>query len=203
MAIVLASNNRGKLREFAQLFAPYHVQFLPQSQFVAEGAEETGNTFLENALLKARHASRAARMPAIADDSGIEVDALHGAPGVYSARYAGVDASDEDNNQKLLADLASITMPQRTARFRCVLVYVRDADDQEPIVAEGVWDGSILDGPRGEGGFGYDPLFLPSDSVISAGAMTAEAKNAVSHRAQALQKLVASLLAYRLIGSHD
>lgn len=203
MTIVLASNNHGKLREFAQLFAPYRVQFLPQSQFVAEGAEETGDTFLENALLKARYASRAAHMPAIADDSGIEVDALRGAPGVYSARYAGVGASDEGNNQKLLADLVSVSMPQRTARFRCVLVYVRDADDQAPIIAEGVWEGSILHEPFGNGGFGYDPLFLPVDSTLSAGAMSAAAKNAVSHRAQALQKLVVSLLSHRLIGSHD
>jgi XTP/dITP diphosphohydrolase len=191
-SIVLASNNRGKLAEFAKLLAPYDVEVLPLSRFAREGADETGTTFRDNALLKARHASRLARLPAIADDSGLEVDALDGAPGVYSARFAGPNASDEDNNRKLLAVLAAENL--RTARFRCALAYVRDAD-AEPIVAEGVWEGSVLNEPRGTRGFGYDPLFLAAGGSLTAAELGADEKNRASHRGQAMQALLRQLLA--------
>jgi XTP/dITP diphosphohydrolase len=193
--MVLASNNSGKLREFAQLLAPYRVTLYPQAKFIAVGADETGATFRENALLKARHASLASGMPAIADDSGVEVDALDGAPGVFSARFAGEHASDEDNNRKLLSALAAIPAEQRTARFQCVLAYVRSADDPAPLIAEGVWEGRILDQPRGGNGFGYDVLFLPDRSSLSVAELTSEEKNLQSHRAKALRKLLAILIA--------
>jgi XTP/dITP diphosphohydrolase len=193
--LVLASNNSGKLREFAQLLAPYRVTLYPQAKFIAVGADETGATFRENALLKARHASLASGMPAIADDSGVEVDALDGAPGVFSARFAGEHASDEDNNRKLLSALAAIPAEQRTARFQCVLAYVRSADDPAPLIAEGVWEGRILDQPRGGNGFGYDVLFLPDRSSLSVAELTSEEKNSQSHRAKALRKLLAILIA--------
>jgi XTP/dITP diphosphohydrolase len=194
--LVLASNNRGKLAEFAQLLAPYRVSILPQSQFSAQGADETGATFRENALLKARYASQASGLPVIADDSGLEVDALDGAPGVYSARYAGEFASDDDNNRKLLAELSRVSEQARTARFRCVLAYARNAEDALPIIAEGVWEGRILDQPRGAHGFGYDPLFVPNGSALSAAELTREIKNEVSHRGQALRALLTLLIAH-------
>ena len=197
--IVLASNNGGKLREFAQLLAPYSVTLYPQSKFIAVGADETGATFIDNALLKARHASQAAGLPAIADDSGIEVDALAGAPGVYSARFAGEHATDEDNNRKLLTELAGLPAAQRSARFRCALAYVRSAADPAPIVAEGVWEGHVLEQQRGENGFGYDVLFLPDGHMQTAAELSSEAKNKVSHRGQALRALLALLIANRAI----
>jgi XTP/dITP diphosphohydrolase len=194
-SIVLASNNRGKLAEFAQLLAPYKIIVHAQSEFIGEGAEETGTSFVENALLKARHASRAAGMPAIADDSGIEVDALGWAPGVYSARYAGGNASDADNNRKLLENLTNVPDSLRTARFRCVLAYVRTAEDPAPIGAEGVWEGRVLRAPRGAGGFGYDPLFeIVSDSnankPLSVAELDSGTKNLMSHRGMALRELI-------------
>ncbi|HTE42159.1 MAG TPA: RdgB/HAM1 family non-canonical purine NTP pyrophosphatase [Steroidobacteraceae bacterium] len=192
-SVVLASGNRGKLAEFAQLLAPWAVHVHAQSDFVAEGADETGANFRENALLKARHAARAARMPAIADDSGLEVDALDGAPGVYSARYAGETATDEDNNRKLLASLASIPAPSLTARFRCVLAYVRHADDDSPVIVEGVWEGHVLMQPRGEHGFGYDPLFQPLDAPKSAAELSGAEKNQLSHRGKACGDLLVQL----------
>ncbi|MBM4221405.1 MAG: non-canonical purine NTP pyrophosphatase, partial [Gammaproteobacteria bacterium] len=156
--LVLASNNPGKLREFQQLLgAPW--QLLPQAALGVGPVAETGTSFLENALLKARHAAAATSLPALADDSGIEVDALRGAPGVRSARYAGPGASDADNNAKLLAEMAGVPEGQRTARYRCCLVFVRDAQDAAPLVAEGVWEGRIAGACQGSGGFGYDPLF--------------------------------------------
>ena len=190
--LVLASNNRGKLAEFAELLAPYAVTVLPLSNFARDGAEETGATFHDNALLKARHASRLAHLPAIADDSGLEVDALGGAPGVFSARYAGPQATDDDNNRKLLAEL--LRHEGRAARFRCVLAYVRAAD-AEPIFAEGVWEGSVLTAPRGTRGFGYDPLFLPVGSDVTAAELSADEKNLLSHRGQAARELTRRLLA--------
>jgi XTP/dITP diphosphohydrolase len=196
---VVATGNRGKLAEFAQLFAPFHIELLAQSQFTKQGAEETGATFRENALLKARHAATASGLPAIADDSGLEVDALDGAPGVYSARYAGVDATDADNNAKLLAALVGKSREQRTARFRCVLAFVRNANDPEPIFAEGVWSGCLLNEARGQGGFGYDPLFLPDGLERSSAELTAEEKNQRSHRGQALQALMRTLVAAQVI----
>jgi len=200
--MVLASNNSGKLREFAQLFAPYRVTLYPQAKFIAVGADETGTTFRENALLKARYASQASGLPAIADDSGVEVDALGGAPGVYSARFAGEHASDEDNNRKLLIELATVRVEQRTARYQCVLAYVRNADDPAPLIAEGVWEGRILDQPRGVNGFGYDVLFLPDGSTRSVAELTTDEKNLQSHRAKALRTLVALLVAHREVGAN-
>jgi XTP/dITP diphosphohydrolase len=199
--MVLASNNDGKLREFAELLAPYRVILCPQSKFVAAGADETGATFRENALLKARHASQASGLPAIADDSGLEVDALNGEPGVYSARFAGKHASDDDNNRRLLAALECVPTDMRTARFRCVLVYLRNAGDSAPLIAEGVWEGRILDHPRGAYGFGYDPLFVPSGGTRSAAELASHEKNQVSHRGKALRALLALLTANREIGA--
>jgi len=190
--VVLASSNAGKLRELAALLAPLDWQLLPQSALGIHPAEETGTTFLENALLKARHAARAAGLPALADDSGIEVDALGGRPGVRSARYAGEGASDEQNLQRLLAELAGVAEAQRTARYRCVIVYLAAAD-AEPLIAAGCWEGRILDAPRGQGGFGYDPIFLPAGSAASAAELSPEAKAAHSHRGQALRALCDAL----------
>ena len=158
--VVLASNNPGKLREFAAMFEPLHIEIRPQADYGIPEAEETGLTFIENALLKARNACEHSGLPAMADDSGIEVDALQGAPGIYSARYAGPACDDQANNEKLVAALREVPPAQRTARYRAVLVYLRHAADPAPIIAEGTWEGLIVDTPRGENGFGYDPYFL-------------------------------------------
>jgi XTP/dITP diphosphohydrolase len=195
LRVVLASNNRGKLAEMTALLAPYQVQVLPLAQFTNEAVEETGDTFIANALLKARHASQVSGLPAIADDSGIEVDALHGSPGVYSARYAGEPSNDSANNAKLLASLNNISEAQRGARFRCVLAYVRNANDANPVLADAAWEGRVLHAPRGEHGFGYDSLFLPQGSELSAAEMTRDEKNRVSHRAQAMRLLLQKLRA--------
>lgn len=190
MKIVLASGNPGKLREIGSLLAPYGLALVPQSAFGLTPVPETGATFADNALLKARHAARATGLPALADDSGIEVDALHGRPGVYSARFAGEEASDEDNLRKLLADLEGVPEGSRRARYQCVIALVRRADDPEPLLACGTWEGRIARAPRGTGGFGYDPIFLPADSQRTAAELSAAEKNAVSHRGQALRALV-------------
>ena len=189
--LVLASNNPGKLREFAQLLAPLDFEVLPQSHFEIPEAEEPHHTFLENALEKARHAARLSGLPALADDSGLCVEALGGAPGVYSAHYAGVPKSDQRNNDRLLAELAG--QANRHAHYVCVLVLVRHADDPQPIVVEGQWHGEILLETRGSGGFGYDPLFRAHEFERSSAELTAEQKNAVSHRGKALQLLIARL----------
>jgi XTP/dITP diphosphohydrolase len=191
--MVLASNNAGKLAEFAALLQASGAILLPQGRFTAEVAAETGDTFLANALLKARHAARASGLPALADDSGLEVDCLDGAPGVYSARFAGPNACAADNNALLLRKLAGVPEVHRGARFRCVLVYVRTADDPEPLVCEGVWRGRILAEPRGTGGFGYDPLFLVPELARTAAELTTAEKNVHSHRGQALRALVTAL----------
>jgi len=188
--VVLATGNAGKLREFAALLAPLSIEVIPQTALGIASVEETGNTFEANALLKARHAAQAARLPALADDSGIEVDALGGRPGVWSARYAGPDASDADNNALLLQELAAVSPTARTARYRCVIAYVLDADDPAPLLAEGSWEGRIGTEPAGAGGFGYDPLFIPAGLSMTAAQMAPAAKNAVSHRGQALARLV-------------
>ncbi|MBC7983087.1 MAG: RdgB/HAM1 family non-canonical purine NTP pyrophosphatase [Candidatus Obscuribacterales bacterium] len=188
--VVLASNNRGKLAELAELLAPHHVAVLPLSQFTTESAEETGDSFVANALLKARYAARVAGLPAIADDSGLEVDALHGAPGIYSARYAGEPSSDAANNCKLLLELANVADEARTGRFHCVLAYVRHADDSRPVLAEAAWEGRILPAPRGVNGFGYDCVFQPADSLYSCAELSATEKNRLSHRSKAMQKLL-------------
>jgi XTP/dITP diphosphohydrolase len=191
--VVLASNNAGKIREIQALLADSGWEILPQSRFTTLEAEETGLTFLDNALIKARHAALASGLPAIADDSGLEVDALGGAPGVFSARYAGVGATDADNNAKLLHELANVEDSQRTARFRCVMVFVRNADDPEPLVAEGAWEGLILRELRGTGGFGYDPLFFVPEQGCASAELPADVKNQLSHRGKALQALVAQM----------
>jgi len=191
--VVLATGNAGKQREVAALLAPLGIQIILQTTLGISPAEETGTTFEANALLKARHAARESRLPALADDSGLEVDALGGRPGVWSARYAGPDASDEANNAKLLAELAGVPPARRTARYRCVIAFVRNADDPAPLIAEGAWEGSIGEAPRGTGGFGYDPLFWPRGLGVTAAQMQPAAKNAVSHRGLALAELLRKL----------
>ena len=189
--LILASNNAGKLKEFAQLLAPIGFELHPQGAFDVPEAEEPFHTFVENALAKARHAARLTGLPALADDSGVCVNALGGAPGVYSARFAGEPKSDARNNAKLVADLAQHA--DKSAYYYCVLVYVRHADDPQPIIADGRWNGEIIDAPRGANGFGYDPHFL----IPALGKTTAEldpaVKNAHSHRGQALRALVEKL----------
>lgn len=197
--VVLATGNAGKLREFGALLAPAGFAFEPQSAFGIEPPEETGDTFLANALLKARYAARLSGLPAMADDSGLEVDALGGAPGVRSARYAedaaGTMPRDEANWRKLLTALGGVPEAARRARFRCCIVLVRDADDPAPVVGEGAWEGRILEAPRGSGGFGYDPVFAPLDLAFggrSVAELDAAAKNLHSHRAAALRALLAA-----------
>ena len=190
MKVVLASGNKGKLNEFNQLLAPLDITVLPQSEFNVSSVEETGLTFIENAILKARHASKISGLPAIADDSGLEVDALKGAPGIYSARYAGETTDDNANNQKLLRELNGITTENRTARFQCVLVYLEHPADPTPIVCQGSWEGLILESPAGSQGFGYDPLFwIPSKQCASA-ELNRDEKNRLSHRGKALRELI-------------
>jgi XTP/dITP diphosphohydrolase len=188
--VVLATGNAGKQRELAALLAPRGFQLVLQTTLGIEPAEETGDTFTANALLKARHASAAAGLPALSDDSGLEVDALGGRPGVWSARYAGADANDAANNARLLAELSGVPGPARTARYRCVIAFVRDAEDPAPLLAEGSWEGVIGTQPRGSGGFGYDPLFLPQGFDCTAAELPAERKNLISHRAAALRALL-------------
>ncbi len=187
--IVLASGNAGKLKEMAVLLQRLDIEVVAQSELGVEDADETGTTFAENSLQKARHAAEATGLPAIADDSGLSVDALHGAPGVYSARYSGVDATDERNNLKLLAALKGTAMSDRGAAFHCVATFVHP-DGSPPLVARGEWRGSILTAPQGAAGFGYDPLFLDVASGKSSAELTAEQKNARSHRGKALRQLL-------------
>lgn len=195
--IVLASNNAGKVREISAMLADLPVSIVPQSQFNLPSVEETGLTFVENALIKARYAATHSGLAAIADDSGIEVDALKGQPGIYSARYAGVDtmleASDMANNRKLLAALSAVPAAERTARFVCLMVYLRFPEDPTPLLAQGVWEGRITFEPHGQAGFGYDPVFfVPSHGCTSA-QLDPTVKNSLSHRGQALRQLVAAL----------
>lgn len=193
--IVLASGNAGKLREFQQLLAGCGFEVLPKSDFFSENAEETGLTFVENAIIKARYACAKTGLPAIADDSGIEVDALNGRPGIYSARYAGEGAKDADNNAKLLQELNGVPTEKRSARYHAVLAFMRHAQDPTPILCHGVWEGVVLDSPRGEGGFGYDPLFfVPSHNCASA-ELSKDEKNRISHRGKAMQELLQKLSA--------
>jgi XTP/dITP diphosphohydrolase len=190
MRIVLASGNRGKLRELDDLLAPLGHDVITQAEFGVDSPPETGTTFLENALLKARHAAKETGLPALADDSGIEVDALDGRPGIHSARYAGETATDIENVRKLLVELMGVAADLRTARYQCVVVLVRAADDPDPIVAYGTWEGRILTMPRGTGGFGYDPVFVPQGLDQSAAELDSARKNQLSHRGQALEALI-------------
>ena len=191
--VVLASGNAGKVREFNQLLAGAHIEVVPQSSFGVPEAEETGLTFVENAILKARNAARHTGLPAVADDSGIEVDALNGAPGIYSARYAGPGASDEENLYKLLAALEGLPDERRGARFQCVIAYLRHAEDPTPLICQGTWEGWILAAPRGANGFGYDPVFYVPDEGVSSAELAPETKNRLSHRGQALRRLLEGL----------
>jgi XTP/dITP diphosphohydrolase len=191
--IVLASSNKGKVREINQVLAGLNVIVRPQADFNVIDVEETGLTFVENAILKARNAAQHTGLPAIADDSGLEVDALAGAPGIYSARYAGEGATDLENLEKLLDALADVPEENRSARFQCLMVYMRHADDPTPLICQGSWEGRILSAARGSNGFGYDPVFyVPTHNCASA-ELPADIKNSLSHRGQALRQLVAAL----------
>ena len=192
MQVVLATHNAGKLKEFQELLAPFEFDIVSISRFSSVAPEETGLSFVENAILKARHAARVSGRVAIADDSGIEVDALHGAPGIYSARYAGPGASDQENLEKLLADLRARPSASRTARYQCALALMRWEADPSPIVVQASWEGRIIDAPRGSGGFGYDPIF-ELDSGLTAAELPATEKNSLSHRGKALRMLVSRL----------
>jgi XTP/dITP diphosphohydrolase len=191
--LVLATGNAGKLRELRELLAPWKVDVRPQSEFTNGQAAETGLTFVENAIAKARFASGASGLPAIADDSGLEVDALHGAPGIHSARYAGPTATDADNNLKLLAELDGVPPRRRGARYRCAVVYLRWPLDAAPLIAQASWEGRILRAPVGVHGFGYDPLFEVAGTGRSAAQLDPAEKNRVSHRGQALRLLLLAL----------
>ena len=195
MKAVLASSNAGKLRELAAILAPLGYDLVTQSSIGIDTPPETGVTFAENALLKARHAAQLSGLPALADDSGIEVDALDGRPGVYSARYAGQGATDLANLQKMLAELRGVPTERRSARYQCVIAFVRSADDPAPLIAHGSWEGRVLTAPRGTGGFGYDPIFQPVGLMLTAAELPAEEKNARSHRGEALRALA------RLLGA--
>ncbi|ALP51692.1 non-canonical purine NTP pyrophosphatase [Candidatus Tenderia electrophaga] len=191
--IVLATGNPGKVRELGALLAELDMEILPQSAFDVPEAQETGLTFVENAILKARNAAAHTGLPAIADDSGLEVDWLKGAPGIYSSRFAGPGASDGDNVDKLLAALQGVPDAERTARFQCLLVFLTHDQDPTPLICQGSWEGRILPAPRGDGGFGYDPVFyVPSHDCASA-ELAPDVKNQLSHRAQALRKLVEAM----------
>jgi XTP/dITP diphosphohydrolase len=193
MRVILATGNPGKLQELRAMLEPLAIEVLPLADFSRTSIAETGQTFVENALLKARHAAQLTQLPAIADDSGLEVDALHGAPGIYSARYAGEQASDEDNLQKLLAALAGRPAAERVARYCCALVYMRWHQDPFPLISQASWHGRIVDAPRGHGGFGYDPIFELPERGLTVAELPASEKNRLSHRSQALRGLVEQL----------
>ena len=196
--VVLTSGNAGKLREFAEMFSTLDLRLRAQSEFGVGDVEETGTTFVENAIIKARHAARVSGLPALADDSGLVVDALGGAPGVYSARYAGAGASDAANVARLLDALSDVDEPARTCRFVCVLAYFRHGDDPLPVIATGLWEGRVLTAPRGDNGFGYDPVFHALDGGCAAAELPSARKNTLSHRGQALRALHDLLVAARL-----
>lgn len=191
--IVLATGNKGKVNELSQLLAKQHIEIIPQSDFNVPDVPETGTTFVENAIIKARHAAKLTGLPAIADDSGLEVDYLKGAPGIHSARFAGSHGDDNANNEKLLASLEGVARDKRSARFQCVLVYMRHENDPTPIICQGTWQGEITEQRHGEQGFGYDPLFWLEDHQLTSAQLPREIKNTLSHRAQALTKLLSEL----------
>jgi XTP/dITP diphosphohydrolase len=185
--IVLASGNKGKLKEFAQLFSTMDIEVVPQSDFNVPEAEESGLSFVENAIIKARNAAKHTGLPAIADDSGIEVDALQGKPGIYSARFAGADASDQDNLDYLLSSLKDTPEDKRTARYQCLLVYMQHEADPTPLICQASWEGRILSSAVGDGGFGYDPIFWVEETQCSSAELSAEQKHAISHRGKAIK----------------
>lgn len=188
MKIILASGNQGKIREIKKLLTDLPIEFISQSEFNVSEAEETGTTFIENALIKARHAAAETGMPAMADDSGLSIDALNGAPGVYSARYAGESANDHDRIQKVLKELTDVPAEKRGAQFHCAIAFVKSADDPNPIVCEGIWPGIILNEPRGDKGFGYDPIFFVPEKNCSAAELDPDLKNEMSHRGRAMRE---------------
>lgn len=198
MRVVLATSNPAKLRELAALLSPLQIAVLPQSDFTLASVDETGLTFVENAILKARHAALQSGLPAIADDSGLEVDALHGGPGIHSARFAGPACSDAANLDKLLHELAAVPDQLRTARYRCALVFLRSALDPSPIVCQASWEGELLRERRGTGGFGYDPIFRVAGLMVTAAELPAAEKNRLSHRGQALRHLLKELVSVQL-----
>jgi len=191
--IVLATGNKGKVNELSSLLTNHNITIKPQSEFDVPDVAETGTTFVENAIIKARHAAKITGLPTIADDSGLEVDALLGQPGVYSARYAGAGATDTDNNAKLLYAMANVPADQRSARFHCVLVYMKHHNDPTPIICHGKWEGSIIDKAQGEQGFGYDPLFWQESLGMTSAQLPRDIKNKLSHRGQALEQLIKQL----------
>ena len=191
--IILASNNPGKVREISQLLAPLKLDVVAQAELGVAEIEESGLTFVENAILKARNTASHTGLAAIADDSGLEVDALGGAPGIHSARYAGVNGNDQANIARLLRELEDVPEAQRTARFQCLMVYLRHAADPTPIICQGTWEGRVLFAPRGERGFGYDPVFFVPTHNCSAAELPPDIKNQLSHRGQALRKLLQAL----------
>ena len=191
--VVLATGNPGKVRELADLLAAFGLDIVAQTELGVESAEETGLTFIENAILKARHAAQITGLPAIADDSGLAVDALGGAPGIYSARFAGVDASDQQNLDKLLVELENVPDAERQAQFHCVLVYLRHAADPTPLVFHGSWAGEITRAAAGAGGFGYDPIFYVPELGKTAAELSKDEKRAVSHRGKALTLLLEAM----------
>lgn len=192
--VVVASSNPGKLREIAAILAPLPWSVRPQVEFNVKAIPETGLTFVENALIKARNASAGSGLPAIADDSGLEIDALGGAPGIRSARYAGKQASDRDNLEKLIREMAGVPWEQRHCRFHCLMLYVRHPQDPTPVIAHGVWEGMLLFEAQGQNGFGYDPLFHVPAYGCSSAELEPAVKNRISHRAQALRELVTKLV---------
>lgn len=198
---VLASSNRGKLREMSEILAGIGIELLPQSRFDVPSVDETGLTYVENALLKARMATAVSGLPAIADDSGIEVDVLEGAPGLYSARYAGASATDQQNLDLLLQNVRKTGVHQPRARYQCVIVYLRHAKDPSPIIASASWEGNIVDEPRGTNGFGYDPVFLVPDYGCTSAELPPDVKNRISHRGQALQVLLDKLKSENKVAS--
>lgn len=191
--MVLATGNRGKLAEILEIVRPMGIEVVPQSEFAVPEIEESGLSFVENAILKARNAARYCGLPALADDSGLEVDALNGAPGIYSARYAGDERDDQANNRLLLSRLAGIPDENRTARFQCVVVLLRHPDDPVPLICHADWEGRIVDRPRGENGFGYDPIFAVGGMRCTSAELSAEEKNRISHRGRALAMLARQL----------
>jgi len=193
MEIVLATGNKGKVKEIQQVLSNAEIVVRPQSDFDVPEAEETGLSFIENAIIKARNACKHTGLPAIADDSGIEVDFLNGQPGIYSSRYAGVEAESADNNAKLLQALKGVEATQRSARFQCVIVYLKHEFDPTPQIFQGTWEGAIAESKSGKQGFGYDPLFIVSDHDCTAAELEPDTKNRISHRGQALLKLMNSL----------
>ncbi len=190
LQIVLATNNPGKLSELRTMLSVLPIEWIPQSEFKIPDAEETGKTFIENAILKARHATKLSGLPALADDSGLVVDALDGAPGVYSSRYAGENASDEERNQKLLDEMKDVPLYARTAAYHCVLALVEYENDPVPLICHGIWEGSILIAPKGHNGFGYDPIFYVPTHKRSAAELSNAEKNSVSHRGQVVDQLL-------------